>query len=164
MQAAPHARIDASLHRAALWVAYRMLLVAWFVFRPRRRGVWIAVWHAGRVLAIRNSYRSWVGLPAGGVKRGETPPAAAVRELREEVGIAARPEALRFACELPSRYEFKRDRCAFYEIELADPPVLQPDQREVIWAGFLGVEEALRERLAPPLRAYLEARLAKRVG
>ena len=150
------------MHRAALWLAYRVLLATWFVFRPRRRGVLIAVWHGGRVLAIRNSYRPWIGLPAGGVKRGETSLAAAVRELREEVGIVARPEALRFACEIPSSYEFKRDRCAFFEIELAEPPAFQPDQREVIWAGFLSAEQALREPLAPPVRVYLEGRLAGR--
>jgi len=150
----------ARLHRAALWLAYRVLLVGWFVFRPRRRGVFIAVWHRGRLLAIRNSYRDWLALPAGGPKRGESTLDTAVRELREEVGIAAPPEALRFACELPSRFEFKRDRCSFFELELDELPAFRPDGREVIWADFVTPEEALAAQLAPPVRAYLEARLA----
>ena len=148
----------ARLHRAALWLAYRVLLIGWFVFRPERRGVFVAVWHAGRLLAIRNSYRDWLALPAGGPKRGESALDAALRELREEVGIAARPEALRFACELSSRFEYKRDLCSFFELELDEPPAFRPDGREVIWAGFVTPEEALGARLAPPVRAYLEAR------
>jgi 8-oxo-dGTP diphosphatase len=148
--------------RAALWVAYRILLVGWFVFRPRRRGVFVAVWHRGRLLAIRNSYRNWVALPAGGIERGETPLEAALRELREEVDIDAAPDALRFVREIPARFEFKRDRCSFFELVLAAPIEPHADRREVIWAGFLTPDEALAARLAPPVREYLEARLRER--
>ena len=154
----------ARLHRAALWLAYRLLLVGWFVFRPRRRGVFVAVWHDGRLLVIRNSYRDWLALPAGGPKRGESTLDTALRELREEVGIAARPEALHFACELPSRFEFKRDHCSFFELELVERPAFHPDGREVIWADFVTPAEALAARLAPPVRAYLEARLRRLRG
>ena len=152
----------ARLHRAALWLAYRVLLVGWFVFRPRRRGVFVAVWQGGRLLAIRNSYRDGLALPAGGLKRGESALDAALRELREEVGIATRPEALRFACELPSRFEYKRDRGSFYELELDERPAFRPDGREVTWADFVTPEEALASRLVPPVRAYLEGRLARK--
>ena len=152
------ASLAARLHRAALWIAYRMQLVAWFVLRPQRRGAFVAVWHRGRVLAIRNSYRSGLALPAGGIRRGEAPLDAALRELREEVGISLLPDALRFAGEITSRYEFKRDRCTFFEVELADLPLVRPDQREVVWADFVEAGEALRGPLVPPVRAYLEGR------
>ncbi len=147
--------------RVALWIAYRCLLVCWFVFRPRRRGVFIAVWHDGRVLAIRNSYRHWLALPAGGIQRGETPLDAALRELREEVGIAATPEDLRFVREIPSRFEWKRDRCSFFELLLDAPIEPRADGREVVWAGFVAPSDALRAELAPPVRVYLEARTGK---
>jgi 8-oxo-dGTP pyrophosphatase MutT (NUDIX family) len=144
--------------RAALWIAYRILLVAWFVFRPERRGVFVAVWHAGRVLAIRNSYRDWLSLPAGGIRRGESPEAAALRELAEEVGIRADAAALRFAIEVPSRFEWKRDRCTFFEIDAAEAMVPVIDRREVVWAGFVTPAEARAAKLAPPVRDYLAAR------
>jgi len=144
--------------RAGLWVAYRVLLVLWFVFRPRHRSVFVAVWHGGRVLAIRNSYRDRLALPAGGIHRGESPEAAARRELAEEVGLAVAPGALRFVVEIPSTFEWKRDRCSFFEIELAAPVAPRVDRREVVWAGWVAPEAALADRLLPPVRAYLEAR------
>ena len=148
--------------RVALWFAYRVLLVAWFVFRPRRRGVFIAVWYDGRVLAIRNSYRRWLSLPAGGIQRGEAPQDAALRELREEVGIVASPEALRFVRAFPTTFEWKRDVCSFFELSLDAPIAPRIDRREVVWAGFVTPADALRAELAPPVRAYLEARTRER--
>jgi 8-oxo-dGTP pyrophosphatase MutT (NUDIX family) len=148
--------------RVALWIAYRVLLAGWFVFRPSRRGVFIAVWHDGRVLVIRNSYRSWLSLPAGGLQRGETPLDAALRELREEVGIAAAPEALRFVREIATTFEWKDDHCLFFEVVLDAPVEPRADRREVVWAGFMTPDEAMRARLAPPVRDYLEARTGAR--
>jgi 8-oxo-dGTP pyrophosphatase MutT (NUDIX family) len=148
------------LYRFSLWLAYRLLLASWFVFRPRRRGVFVAIWREGRILVIRNSYRSWLALPAGGIKRGESPAQAAQRELREEVGIEISSEALRFVREIGTEFEFKRDRCLFFETELAHDPVVRVDGREVEWASFLAPEEALAGRLAPPVREYLDERCA----
>ena len=148
--------------RVALWIAYRVLLAGWFVFRPTGRGVFIAVWYDGRVLAIRNSYRSWLALPAGGMQRGETPLDAALRELREEVGIAAAPEALRFVREIATTFEWKDDHCLFFELVLDAPVEPRVDRREVVWAGFMTPDEALRAHLAPPVRDYLETRIGER--
>ncbi|MBV8959668.1 MAG: NUDIX domain-containing protein [Actinobacteria bacterium] len=41
----------------------------------------------GRVLLVRQPYRAGWGMPGGFLKRGETPEACAVREVREEVGL-----------------------------------------------------------------------------
>ena len=107
---------------------------------------------------IRNSYRSSYALPAGGVRRGEEPAHAALRELKEEVGITATPEVLRFVGDIFTTFEFKRDRCSFFEIELDVRPKVTVDGREVVWAGFLTPAEALERGLVPPAREYLQRR------
>lgn len=56
----------------------------------------------GRVLLVRQPYRAGWGMPGGFLKRGETPEACAVREVREEVGL---------------------------EVELVGPPQLVIDER-----------------------------------
>ena len=167
MQPAPSAtfvRLCDRAVRAALWIAYRVLLAVWFVFRPTWRGVSIAVWQDGRVLAIRNSYRNWLALPGGGIHRGEAPLDAARRELREEVGIVAAPGTLRFVGEIATNFEWKRDRCSFFELVLDQPLEPRVDRREVVWAGFVTPAEALRDHVTPPVRAYLERRERERTS
>ncbi|PID31285.1 hypothetical protein CR983_01915 [Candidatus Saccharibacteria bacterium] len=49
---------------------------------------------AGQLLVVKANYKSYWTLPGGWIDAGETPSAAAVREVREEVGIEVRVEDL----------------------------------------------------------------------
>ena len=55
-----------------LTLAYRMALVYWRIARPSTNGAFVAVWHEGRILAIKNSYKAQWSFPGGGVKSSET--------------------------------------------------------------------------------------------
>ena len=80
-----------ALLRLGYRAAYRLLQAWAFVLRPRVRGaVCVLRDGAGRVLLIRQSYgdRSRWWLPGGFVGRSEEPSAAALREAREELGVA----------------------------------------------------------------------------
>ena len=80
----------------AYYVAYRLHLAWNFLFRPQCHGVWVAVWSQGQLLLIKNAYRSSITLPGGSIDGVEQPVQAALRELREEVGIEAKPHELVF--------------------------------------------------------------------
>ena len=120
----------------------------------------VALWHEGRLLVIRNSYRSCFSAPAGNLRRGETPAQAAARELNEEVGIRLAPEQLRYVREVVHTMDFKQDHSHVFEVQLDEAPTPEPDRREVVWAGYLPPEEVLPRSLSVPLRTYLEDRLA----
>ena len=51
---------------------------------------------AGRVLVVKAHYKHYWSFPGGVVDAGETPRQAAVRETKEEVGVAVEADALAF--------------------------------------------------------------------
>src|SRR5438477_12347197 len=83
------------LWRLAYYGAYRLLRLWWLLRRPRHRGALVALWHDGKILLVRSSYRARWDLPGGGVRRGEAAEAAARRELDEELGLELPAGALR---------------------------------------------------------------------
>ena len=148
-------RIIDALWRLGLRVVYQLLRLVWFVLRPKHRGALVAVWHDGRVLLIRNSYRQLLSFPGGGVRSNELPAEAAARELHEEVGIDVRPGELTFVCDIQVTFDFLRDRCAIFAIELSSAPDIIVDGREVVSGSFMSRRDALNQGLLPPVRAYL---------
>jgi ADP-ribose pyrophosphatase YjhB (NUDIX family) len=116
----------------------------------------VALWYKGKVLLIRNSYRKALSFPGGFVAKGETEKSAAVRELREEVGIEISSSLLELQNRKTFYYECKDDTASVYTITLTEMPDITIDNREVVWAGFLSTAEALQHNLCPHIRAYLE--------
>jgi 8-oxo-dGTP pyrophosphatase MutT (NUDIX family) len=153
--AAGRDRLADRLWRAGLRCAYRLQLCVWRVLRPRLRGAYVAVWHAGRVLVIRNSYRRKFSFPAGRLERGERPAETAARELAEEVGIAVPDDALRYAGQIVDASGPAVDCAHIFELHCEDEPAVRVDGREVIWAGFLPPDQALEWGLVSVVRRYL---------
>jgi 8-oxo-dGTP diphosphatase len=147
-----------SLWRTGLRAAYRVMLAWWFVRRPKKHGSHVAVWHGERLLVIQNSYRKLLSLPAGGPRRGESFLDAAVRELREEVGVRAEPSQLAYYGEVVHPMRYVEDHGHFFELRCAEAPAVRVDRREVIWAEFLAVDDALARGVSGVLRRYLASR------
>ena len=135
--------------RAGLAVAQRLLLADWAVARPRSHGVYVLAWWHDHLLLIRHSYKPHLFVPGGGPKRGESWIDAAVRELREEVGIAVPAARLRRVGQLVNRHEHKYDIVEMYEVELDGEPELRIDGRELVWAGFRPASELGALDLSP---------------
>jgi 8-oxo-dGTP pyrophosphatase MutT (NUDIX family) len=139
-------------------VAHRMLRAYWSVRRPHTRGSLVAVWHAGKVLVVKNSYRHEYTLPGGYRRPGETAAEAGARELAEECAIYVDPSRLRDAYHGVHGFEFRKDDLDISEVEVDARPEIGIDHREVVWADFLSPEEILRRPIVPHLREYLERR------
>ena len=90
------------------------------------------------------------------MRHGETPEAAARRELVEEVGLTA-PTLLPlgFTCRV---WDGRRDRIHFFELRLDELPKLQLDKREVIKARLTSPVELQSMTLTGLLAAYLALR------
>lgn len=124
---------------------YRLMRLWWRVFPSRHIGVGILVWHDGRLLAVRHSYRPGLVIPGGRRDRGEDSAAAASRELAEELAIAAPAEDFVFL-----RTE---GNTHLFALHLDAPPAVRPDNREIIEAVFLTPDEA--REMSPDLRRLL---------
>ena len=145
------------LYRLAYRTAYQLLRPWWRLRRPRTFGAGVAIWCDGRLLAVRTSYRGeLLDLPGGGVDRGETAEAAAVRELREEVGIEVPAGALRPGGRFELVLDGRRITDTVFEWHPEVPPAPRIDRREIVWAGWLTREELAGQPLAAGLAAYLD--------
>lgn len=150
-----------ALIRAVYRVAHWGLRLLWFIRRPETTGALVAVWHQGRVLLVKNSYRAQFTLPGGYIRPREDRRTAAARELREEVGIHVQPKRLIHAYHGTHVFEHRQDTLDIYELEMEAEPNVQVDNREVVRAEFLMPAEALSMQIVPHLDEYLSKRIAR---
>jgi len=147
---------SATLLDAALRIAYRVgfpfARIWWRVLRSRHEGVNVAVYVDHALVLVRTSYRSEWSLPGGGIHRGETPEAAARRELSEELGFVA-PRLLS-AGSARGLWDGQRDHVHFFELRLDRLPELRFDNREVVDARLVSLDELSGLPLTGPTTAY----------
>ena len=145
----------------AFKVAHRLLRGFWLVRRPYTRGALVALWNAGELLIVKNSYRKQYTLPGGYIRSGESTAEAGARELAEECGIYVQPEKIEPVYQRIHPFEFREDDVSIGEVELEQRPPIRIDHREVVEARFFSLEAAQRLPLVPHLREYLAARAAR---
>jgi ADP-ribose pyrophosphatase YjhB (NUDIX family) len=146
--------------QVAYQCAYGLMKAYWRLRHPTTHGTLVTLWHAGEVLLVRNSYVRYYSAPGGYVRRGERARTAALRELREEIGLTARDEDLVPLLEETHEWEGKRDHVQIYALDLESRPHVQIDHREVIDASWYVPEAALGLDLFPPLRRAIQKRCA----
>lgn len=147
-----------SLYPALGLLTYRLVKPAFRLY-PRTLRVRCLVMREGRILLVKN----WLGrgqwtLPGGGVQRAETGPEAAVRELREELGIhfaASAVISLGVWDQIVDGMECRLDLCT---IEPIDSKTCR-NRRELIACEWFRLDSLPLERTAvvdEALRRYLQ--------
>ncbi|MBM4028492.1 MAG: NUDIX hydrolase [Planctomycetes bacterium] len=139
-------------------LAYLGLRAWWLVRRPATHGTGVALWHDGKILLVRTSYRPCYSLPGGFVRPGEPSEQAARREVREEIGLDLSGRELRLAWSGTLPFEARQDTTDIWEVQLESPPAVRITSHEIVWTGWMHPAEALKNPLLPHIAAYLEGR------
>ena len=97
------------LMRAGATFLHKLLAVGWFLRRPRTLGAHaIALTPGGRLVLVKLRYAPGWRLPGGGRDASERTSDAALRELREEIGMISHG-SVQPVCELAEEANFRRD-------------------------------------------------------
>jgi 8-oxo-dGTP pyrophosphatase MutT (NUDIX family) len=126
----------------------------WKRFNIKTYGVRVLVTHKDSLILVRHWYNNLWVMPGGGIKKYETPEQAAIREIREEVGLnlnqldyklgtysntkeGKNDTVYCFVAELDSQIDIKKK----FNIEVSD----------ILWCDFdklpEGTSKATRERI-----------------
>jgi 8-oxo-dGTP pyrophosphatase MutT (NUDIX family) len=95
--------------RILLTSAHLVLKTLWFIRRPKTFGAHaIALTPENKIILVKLRYAPGWRVPGGGRSEGEPPIDAALRELREEIGLISHGEA-KLARDFEEATDFKRD-------------------------------------------------------
>ena len=133
---------------------YRLRRGLWRIYRPRTRGVKVMLFdEAGALLLVRHTYgrTDLFLLPGGGIRPFEQPPAAAVREVREELGCGV--SALAFVATYQSAAEGKRDTVHLFTARAEGD--IRADGVEVEEARFFPLDD-LPASVSPATRRRID--------
>ncbi|CAL8480313.1 NUDIX domain-containing protein [Caballeronia sp. S22] len=150
-QARPATLVD-SVWRVMLRVAFPLARAWWSLRRPHHEGALVAIYVGRALLLVKPSYRPEWNLPGGSVDPGETPYAAALREIDEEIGLAS--HALVPAGSATGIWDGRRDTVHFFELRLDALPELRLDNREIVAAHLASPEELRGIALTGAAAAY----------
>jgi 8-oxo-dGTP pyrophosphatase MutT (NUDIX family) len=142
-----------SLWRMALRLGFRFARAWWHLRRPNHEGALVAIYVGQALLLVKSSSRVEWNFPGGSLQPGETPDAAAQREMEEEIGLSS--HTLRPAGSVYGTWDGRRDCVHFFELHLDCIPELQFDNREIIAAHLASPEELNSIALTGAVTAYL---------
>ncbi len=145
--------VDKAL-RLMLGGAHKLLKLGWFVRRPTVFGAHaLALTPEGKVILVKLRYAPGWRLPGGGRKEGEDPREAALRELREEIGMESHG-SVEHGCELEETADYRRDIASLFIVrDVRYRPKWSWEIERVCEAGI----DSLPDDLSPRMAGWLKA-------
>jgi 8-oxo-dGTP pyrophosphatase MutT (NUDIX family) len=143
------------VQRLGYRLAYAVLRVYWWIFRPASSGVKCVLTHGDEVLLVRHTYgpRGWE-LPGGSRKRNEDAAIAATREMREELGLSV--DSWHSLGQIEVIVDHHRDSLYCLQAEVGTPEDGPPEL--TLARGELNTAEWFRKAELPhPLGRYTRA-------
>ena len=134
---------------------HRLLVVGWFFRRPRTFGAHaVALTPEGGLVLVKLWYAPHWRLPGGGRSAQESAEDAALRELREEIGLTSHG-AIELAGDFEEFTDYKRDLSS---VAIVRDVEFRPKRWswEVERVRVFGLEE-LPDDLSPQARRWLDA-------
>jgi 8-oxo-dGTP diphosphatase len=143
--------------RMVLRLGFRVARVWWGFRRPHHEGALVAIYVGQALLLVKSSYRAEWNFPGGSVHAGETPDAAARREMDEEIGLTS--YTLVPVGNASGIWDGRQDKVHFFELHLDFLPELRLDNREIIDAHLAMPEELPGIAVTAAVAAYLDGKL-----
>jgi len=131
----------------------------WRLQRRRHVGALVAIHVGHSLLLLRSSYRSAWNFPGGSVRQGETPEVSVRRELAEEIGLVANAR-LQLVGEVCGVWDGRIDRVFLFVLRLDRLPTLQLDNREIIGAQLVPIDDLHKVPLTGPVQAYVRGQFS----
>jgi 8-oxo-dGTP pyrophosphatase MutT (NUDIX family) len=141
--------------RAASTAIHKAMSLGWFFRRPNTFGAHaIALTPERRLILVKLRYAPGWRMPGGGRDPEEPAADAALRELREEIGMTSHG-SVEPGCELEERVDFKRDTCSLIIVrDVEYRPKRWSWEVEAVCDAPL---DDLPSDLAAPARRWLQA-------
>ncbi len=140
-------------------LGFPMARIWWRLRRVPHVGALVAI-HVGQsLLLLRSSYRSAWNFPGGGVRQGETPEVSARRELAEEIGLVV-DVPLQLVGEVGGVWDGRIDRVFLFMLRFDRLPTLRLDNREIIDARLVPIDDLYKVSLTAPVQAYVRGQFS----
>ena len=132
----------------------------WWRLQGRQHvGALVAIHVDQSLLLLRSSYRSAWNFPGGSVRQGETPEVSVRRELAEEIGLVVNAP-LELVGEVSGLWDGRIDRVFLFVLRLDRLPTLQLDNREIIGAQLVPIDDLHKVPLTGPVEAYVRGQFS----
>lgn len=137
----------------------------WKIFKIQTRGVRVLIIYQNKTVLVRHWYNSLWVMPGGGIDKYETPEQAAVREVREELGMKI--NQLDYLLGIyQNKKEGKNDIVYCYVVELDNLCDFSKNKfnfeiSDIVWKDFNELPEGTSKATKQRLEEYIKSDTSK---